>query len=175
MYINFNYLKKSNVSYQSLIALQAIHQNRIEKLNSFIVENFDVSPIENYITRLKNGDLRLNKNGKDFLDKVQIPGYHENDEKLADYLLEKYSEEKLIVCPKNKLLKLIAWFRSETSFSHREIYDMIVSYFDSEESQYNKRLDYLFFKPENAYSQPNLQGSRLYSWYEYNKDKFNFN
>lgn len=174
MYINFNYLKKLNISYESLITLQAIHQNRVENLNLFILDNFDVSSLEDYITRLKNGDLRLNKKGKDLLDKVQIPNYHENDEKLADYLLNKYNDEKLMICPKSKLLKLIAWFRAETSLTHKEIYNLIVSYFDSEESQYNKRLDYLFFKPVNAYSQPNLENSRLYSWYEYNKEKFNY-
>jgi len=167
-------LKKVELSVADIVALQAIHQNRTEDLNQYIVDNFTILHLSDYTQTLKNGEVRLNKKGKEILDKIQIPNYHENDEKLADYLLDKYKEEELVICPKNKLLKLIAWFRAETSFTHKEIYSLIVSYFETEESVYNKRLDYLFFKPENAYSQPNLQHSRLFTWYDSNKEKFNF-
>jgi hypothetical protein len=174
MYINFNYLNKIGLSVTDLAALQALHQNRVEDLNAYINSNFDLNSISEYTSTLKNGDYRLNKKGKELLDRIQIANYHENDEKLADFLLDKYKEEKLVICPKNKLLKLIAWFRAETSFTHKEIYSLIVNYFESEESIYNKRLDFLFWKPTTAYSVQKLSESRLYNWYESNNDKFDF-
>lgn len=175
MYINVNFLEKSGLSLIDVLYLQLVNQNRTEELQSYIDNLVPTESTSKYITRIKSGEARLNKEGKEFLTKLQIPNLHENDEKLADYLLNKYKEEELNVCSKPKLLKLIAWFRGETSLTHREIYQLIVSYFETEESKYNKRLDYLFWKPETAYSTQKITDSRLYNWYESNKEKFNFN
>jgi len=172
MYINVNFCEKNKLTLHDVLYLQLVYQNRSEDLQSFIDKITPSEEIKKYITSIKSGEVRLTKDGKSLLDKVQLADFHENDEKLADYLLEKYKEENLNICSKSKLLKLVSWFRSETSLTHKEIYKIIVTYFESEESKYNKRLDYLFWKPENPYSSPKLSDSRLYAWYESNIEKF---
>jgi len=71
------------------------------------------------------------------------------------------------------LVELIAWFCAEVGLTARELYNLILLYFDTDDSIYNKRLDYLFFRPVNAYAKKNLNESRLYLWYENNKNQIN--
>ena len=174
MYINVNFAEKNGLSPTDIIYLQVVNQNRTEDLQSYLNKMLPSIVAKRYTTTIKSGETRLNKEGKELLIKLQTPNYNENDDKLADFLIEKYKEENLNVCSRTKLLKLIAWFRAETSLTHKEIYKLIVSYFESEESKYNKRLDYLFWKPVNAYSVQKLSDSRLYNWYESNMEMFNF-
>lgn len=174
MYINIAYAEKNGLTPTDIIYLQLVNQNKSEDLQGYIDKMTPSNSVGKYLTKIKSGELRLTKDGKELLNNLQIVNFSENDEKLADYLMDKYKEENLNVCSKTKLLKLIAWFRGETSLTHREIYTLIVTYFESEESKYNKRLDYLFWKPETAYSIQKLSDSRLYNWYDVNRDKFNF-
>lgn len=170
MYINFEYLKSKELSYIDFICLQAISQNKIENLQELIEGIITDKIRDNYTITLKNGKYNLNDLGKDVLNNIEIVGYTENDGVLADYLIKKYKEKELILCSRPKLLKLITWFRGATKFTHKEIFYLIIEYFKTEESDYNKRLDYLFWKPENSYSKPNLTDSRLYTFYENNKE-----
>lgn len=170
MYINFEYIKSKDISHIELVCLQALDQNRIEDRQSIIDDIITDKIKDNYIQIQKNGKYKLNESGKEILNNSQIVRYTDNDGVLADYLIKKYKEKDLILCSRPKLLKLITWFRGETKFTHKEIFYLIVEYFKTEESDYNKRLDYLLFKPENSYSKPNLNDSRLYTFYDNNRE-----
>ena len=109
MYINFIYLKDKHIPMEDVVKLQLIHQSRVEDLKE-ITSYLSLSETfkSEYTTPLKNGELRLSQKGKDLLAAIQIPGLHDNDLKLADFLIAKYSSEDKIICSKNKAAKLIA-------------------------------------------------------------------
>ena len=167
MYINFAYLKNKGIPFEDILKLQILHQSKVEDLRD-IVSNITFSETfkDEYVTQLKNGELRLSQKGKDVLNTAQIANLTDNDLKIADFLIKKYSEEGKIICSRNKAAKLIAWFRSEVSLTHEELNRLIQHYLASQDGEYNKKLEYLFFKPENAYEKPNLNSSRLYLYFE---------
>ncbi|MBP8762300.1 MAG: hypothetical protein KBH21_00440 [Acetoanaerobium sp.] len=164
MYINFNLLKSKGIDPCLIVQLQFLKQSRIENVEY----NFDFTTIETlgFISNLKNGGKRLSKKGADFLELLQIPDADENHSALADFLIDKYkNDEDKILCSKNKLVGLIAWFCKEVNITAKELYKILLQYWETEGSKYNKRLDYLFFKPENMYSKKNINDSRLFIWW----------
>jgi len=167
MYINFQYLKEKLIPMEDVVKLQLLHQSRVEDLRE-MTEFLSLSETFKslYTTPLKSGELRLSQKGKDLLAAVQIPGLSDNDMKIADFLISLYSSEGKIICSKNKAAKLIAWFRAEANLTHEELSKLIQDYLNSPDGEYNKKLEYLFFKPENAYEKPNLGSSRLYLYLE---------
>lgn len=171
MYINFDLLESKGHTYGELLCLQYLKQLRSEKM----AHKFDERIIEivdgyGYVDRLKDGNPRLSKKGAELLDLIQTPNANENHVAMAEYLIEKYKEDSdKILCSKNKLVELIAWFCAETSMTARELYNTLLEYWKTDDSKFNKKLDYLFFKPEGAYSKRTLNSSRLYIWMENNK------
>lgn len=167
MYLNFKLINKHGLLPVDIVTLQFLKQLRAEKMD-YSMFDIHIVALEKlgYVDRLKDRSPRLSKNGVELLDLIQIPDATENHVELAKYLLEKYKDEDKILCSKNKLVGLIAWFCAETSLTARELYNLIEQYFTTEDSKFNKRLDYLFFRPENAYQKKSLNNSRLYIYYE---------
>jgi hypothetical protein len=170
MYINFKLLSEKNISPDLLITLQLLKQLRVEDLD---YSNFkiSISKLEElgYVDRLKDSSPRISKEGAKLLDIIQIPNVTENHVAMAEYLIDKYKEDPdKILCSKNKLIELISWFCSEANITARELYKILLEYWESDDSRFNKKLDYLFFKPENAYSKRNINDSRLFIWYQNN-------
>lgn len=167
MYLNFSLIQKNNLLPIDVVVLQFLKQLRSEPMD-YSLYDIHIVHLEKlgYVDRLKDRSPRLSKKGAEILDLIQIADATENHVALAQYLIEKYKAEDLILCSKNKLVSLIAWFCAETSLTARELYELILEYFTTEDSKYNKRLDYLFFKPENVYQKKNLNSSRLYIYYE---------
>lgn len=167
MYLNFKLINKHGLLPVDIVTLQFLKQLRVEKMDYSI---FDIHIIalekQGLVDRLKDRSPRLSKKGVELLELIQIPDATENHVELAKYLLEKYKEEDKILCSKNKLVELIAWFCAETSLTARELYNLIETYFTTEDSKFNKRLDYLFFKPESAYQKKTLNNSRLHTYLE---------
>lgn len=170
MYINFNFIKEKHLEYIDVITLQFIKQLRVEEL--------DVSPFEihilaleklGYVDRLKDRSPRLSKKGNEVLELLQIPNVSEKHVSMAEYLIEKYKEDQdKILCSKNKLVELVSWFCAEANLTARELYELLLRYWESDDSAYNKKLDYLFWKPVNMYAKRNINESRLYIWYQNN-------
>lgn len=172
MYINFEYLKKKDLTFEDVVKLQLIRQNRTEKLDDLIKEtDFSETFKEKYILERTNGKFTLTLEGRTVLDELQMPYILDNDVVLAKYLLQRYKEEGKILCSKAKITQLISWFRVETNLTHEELSKLIQSYLNSPEGQYNRKLDYLFFKPDTPYQKYHLGNSRLYEYFESIKDK----
>ena len=168
MYLNFKLINKHGLLPVDIVTLQFLKQLRSEKMECSRNDPHIIKlGKQGMVDRLKGGDPRLSKKGRELLELIQIPDATENHVELAKYLIEKYKEEDKILCSKNKLVELIAWFCAETSLTARELYNLIENYFTTEDSKFNKRLDYLFFKPENAYQKKkNLNNSRLHIYLE---------
>ncbi len=167
MYLNFKLINKHGLLPVDIVTLQFLKQLRVEKMDYSMYEiHIFALEKQGYVDRLKDRSPRLSKKGAELLELIQIPDATENHVELAKYLHEKYKEEDKILCSKNKLVELIAWFCAETSLTARELYNLIENYFTTEDSKFNKRLDYLFFKPEHAYQKKSLNNSRLHIYLE---------
>ena len=167
MYLNFKLINKHGLLPVDIVTLQFLKQLRAEKMDHSMYDiHIYALEKQGLVDRLKDRSPRLSKKGVELLELIQIPDATENHVELAKYLTEKYKEEDKILCSKNKLIELIAWFCAETSLTARELYNLIENYFTTEDSKFNKRLDYLFFKPENAYQKKSLNNSRLYIYLE---------
>ena len=167
MYINFKLVSKYNLLPVDIVVLQFLKQLRVERMD-YSMYDIHIIALEKqgFVDRLKDRSPRLSKKGSNILELIQIPDATENHVELAKYLLEKYKEEDKILCSKNKLIELISWFCAETSLTAEELYNLIEQYFSTDDSKFNKRLDYLFFKPENMYQKKTINSSRLYIYLE---------
>ena len=167
MYINFKLVSKYNLLPVDIVVLQFLKQLRVERMD-YSMSDIHIIALEKqgFVDRLKDRSPRLSKKGSNILELIQIPDATENHVELAKYLLEKYKEEDKILCSKNKLIELISWFCAETSLTAEELYNLIEQYFSTDDSKFNKRLDYLFFKPENMYQKKTINSSRLYIYLE---------
>lgn len=167
MYINFKLASKYSLLPVDIVVLQFLKQLRFEKMD-YSMYDIHIIALEKqgFVDRLKDRSPRLSKKGSNILELIQIPDATENHVELAKYLLEKYKEEDKILCSKNKLIELISWFCAETSLTADELYNLIEQYFSTDDSKFNKRLDYLFFKPENMYQKKTINSSRLYIYLE---------
>lgn len=177
--INFKFIIENNINPIDIIFLQACHQNTghlDSYISSFIGKGLNVPTSLLHITKGKS--IRLNKEGRDFLRKIFSPeGQTSSDEVISDYLISVYkkSEDEKILCSKAKLTKLIAWLRGILGIDSKSLLKIIEIYLtDEEASKYNKRLDYLIYKPTSAYggamSLSNGE-SRIYDYYLQNRDK----
>ena len=168
MYLNFKYLETKDISPTDAIYLIACAQNRVEDLREYMDSWFGGYNVSAYTEQLKNGKYVLTQAGKKLVDLMQIPDITDNDVILYDWLTAEVSPREWEIGSKKKILGLIAWFRSEANLTSPQLYELLEQYLAAEDSKYNKKLEYLFFKPVNAYSKRNLNDSRLFTWYENN-------
>lgn len=178
MYINYKLGLKRGLSLEEINLLQLIHQHKVD--NS--IEVLKLVPREVYkelnkrkllhFIKPKNkrqepiDTVRLSKKGSNLLRDLQIYKAVEEDFLLYDYLLKVFKVLDKDVEPKNKVVKLIAFFRLESGLTHREIYDLVKKFvMDEENMKYTHRMSYMIFKGENVFQKPTLEQSRLYSYY----------
>ena len=167
--------------------LQILHQNKAEDMSENLALLMDDENIQrlyafNLIEMIKGTKkmnefqkLRLSKKGSKFLDDFQSYKAVENDFKLFNTLKEIYIKKNKEIGSEKRTVDLIAWFRLETSMTHREIWFLIKEYvLDDEKMEYSHVLQYVFWKKENNFqTKPNLSSSKLWTYYEGKKDYFN--
>ena len=167
--------------------LQILHQNKAEDMSENLALLMDDENIQrlyafNLIEMIKGTKkmnefqkLRLTKKGKKWLTDFQTYRVVGNDYKLFETLKEIYLRESKDIGSEKKTLELIAWFRLETTFTHREIWFLAKDYvLDAEKMKYSHVLQYVFWKKENNFqTKPNLSSSKLWTYYEGKKDYFN--
>jgi len=118
--------------------------------------------------------LRLSKKGKKWLTDFQTYRVVDNDYKLFETLKEIYLSESKDIGSEKKTLELIAWFRLETTFTHRQIW-LIAKKFVQDENrmEYSQILQYVFWRSSNHFqTHPKLEDSKMYIYYEKYKDFF---
>lgn len=118
--------------------------------------------------------LRLSKKGSKWLKDFQTYEVVENDIKVFESLKSIYLELEKDIGSEKKTKELIAWFRNETGFNHRQIW-LIAKKFvnDEDRMEYSKVLEYAFWKSTNHFQvRPKLEDSKMYSYYEKYKDWF---
>ena len=185
-YFNFKLAETREIAPIDVFILQLIHQNRTEDTSEAINLVLDDDSIKRlYALELihmikgtkKMNDLqklRLTKKGKKWYEELQTYQTVENDFKLFETLKKIYLKEDKEIGSEKKCINLIAWFRVETGFTHREIW-LIAKHFVSDETRmkYSNVLEYAFYKGDSVFSvKPKLEDSKMFNFYEKNKKWF---
>jgi len=186
-YFNTKLAKSRELHPIDIYILQLIHQNKSDDMSEDLVLTMDDDSMKRLnafelMDMIKGSKkmndfqkLRLTKKGKKWLTDFQTYSIVENDIKLFDTLKEIYIDEAKEIGSEKKTKELIAWFRNETGFTHREIWFLAKDYvLDAEKMKYSHVLQYVFWKKENNFqTKPNLSSSKLWLFYEGKKDYFN--
>ncbi len=177
MILNFNLIIEMGLTPDDIVFLQACHQNTGD-LDTYIRSSgprcsHRITP--DLLTKTKAGSIRLSKEGRALVKKLHSPALSENDGLISDYLLAVYKQDgDKILCSKPKLTSLVAWLRTMLGMTHKQFLKLIELYFeDQEASRFNKRVDYLIYKPLSNYNGAiSLKNgeSRLYEYYITNKE-----
>jgi len=186
-YFNTKLAKSRELHPIDIYILQLIHQNKSDDMSEDLILIMDDDSLKRLnafelMDMIKGSKkmndfqkLRLTKKGKKWLTDFQTYSIVENDIKLFDTLKEIYIDEAKEIGSEKKTKELIAWFRNETGFTHREIWFLAKDYvLDAEKMKYSHVLQYVFWKKENNFqTKPNLSSSKLWLFYEGKKDYFN--
>ena len=183
-YINFNQFRKLKLTEEFVFFLLAVKSEDKEYIENF--NDKQKSLEEGYIKQIKSGDYRLDKKGKEVLNKLsKSDKISEETEKLAEWIANYYKNKKGgIVRNKKELQRRISWFSDQTSIRGNALAILISCYindsFDESlglsmqefKEQNNGRMT-LSFIPENVFWKPlnhfqknyNLDESSLYNYY----------
>lgn len=187
MYVNFEIAKKRGLSPTDVINLQLISQNKTEKLEDLITDNIPLSVLNwyqelEYITLVKAKNksetiqkrVRLTSKGSTLLEDLQIPEVNEDDLQLYDWLESIYNKEQKEIGNRKKTKILISLFRANSGIDRNKLAFLCKSFLnDGTQFLYSQRLEYLFFKPANAFSVKfDLEQSKLYQYYIKRKEDF---
>jgi len=189
MYINFELAKKRGLSPNDVINLQLISQNKTEKLVDVISEYISLTVLTEYqdkelITLInpKNkrdsiqNRVRLSSKGHDLLEDLQVPEINEDDLMLYNWLEATYKKEGKELGNRKKTKLYIALFRSQSGIDRNKLALLCKAFMnDSSQFEWSKRLEFLFFKPANAFSVKfDIEQSRLYMYYLKHKETFDY-
>ena len=181
MYINTNYIKKIDLTFAQAFALQVLFQNTSGKEEETLKELG--KPILNslysvgYVKLVKKGDsayhkARLSDKGKTVYRKMTQYVVDETDEVIYEFLSNAFKQLEKKQGSKNKVLKMISFFRIESGLSHGNLYKLCKAYInDEDQMEYSHLLENIFFKGSNVYEKPNLGNSRLWNYYNNNIKK----
>lgn len=187
-YINFPLLKKSDISYEDYLMLVCIRQMRTEPLQEYLndickgkenkLKEFESKGLVEFIKKdAKKGLMfcvRTSKKANEFLDNLSIAEVTEADIILWDWLVKKYKRESLEIGNAKRGKRYVAQFRSESGISGNHLVLLCKTFInDSTQMEWSKRLEFLFFKPPNAFATRfDIEESKLYKYYLYHQTMF---
>lgn len=187
MYINFKLLSSREVSPLELMLLIACRQNQSGESAQVIKEYYHETPgLESmeqrgYIEYIKGkkgqepwDKIRLSKRGKDFLEDIETPEVTADDLKVYEWLEAIYKNSERIIGNRKKTKMYIACFRAQSSIEKNRLAYLCQCFInDSDNMEYNLKLEFMFFKPDNVYSTRfDLEQSRLYKYYLKHQEYF---
>ena len=186
MYINFDLVKKKELTLTDVVNLQLISQNKNESLEEIITESISLGTLDSYqdrglvvLIKAKNkrdsiqNRIRLSSKGHDLLEDLQVPEINEDDLKLYNWLEATYKKEGKELGNRKKTKLYVSLFRANSGIDRNKLALLCKTFMnDSSQFEWSKRLEYLFFKPSNSFSvRFDLEQSRLYQYYiKYQED-----
>jgi len=185
-YFNTELAKSRQLHPGDVYILQIIHQNKSNDMSEDLVLLMDDDILKrlhafglmemikgtNKMTEFQK--LRLSKKGKKYLSDFQTYNIVENDIKLFDTLKQIYIDADKEVGSEKKTKELIAWFRNETNFNHKQMW-LIAKKFVQDETRmsYSKMLEKAFWSSTNHFqTQPKLEDSKMWTYYEKHREWF---
>lgn len=185
-YFNTELAKSRELHPLDVFILQIIHQNKSNDMSEDLVLLMDEENIQrlyafDLIHMIKGTKkmtdfqkLRLSKKGSKWLKDFQTYDVVENDIKLFTALKEVYLNAEKEIGSEKKTKELIAWFRNETGWNHKQIWIVAKAFVrDEHRMEFSKVLEYAFWKSTNHFQVvPKLEDSKMYSYYEKFKPTF---
>jgi len=161
------YAAKKDVSEQIAVLLD---DSELE----YLLENKFVKYIKGTKKQNELQKLRLNKKGTEFLNNLDEPEVEKQDLKIFNWLSEIYKKKEKQIGNGKRTKKLIASFREKSEIEKNSLAFLCNEFINDEnEQEYSHKLEYVFFKPNNAFQVKFvLESSRLYQYYMNKKAYF---
>lgn len=180
MYINIDFLNKSNLCWNDVLYLILVKQKEENHLNDETV----ITNLLNlgYIKKIKrknkteseNSLLRLDKKGKEFLDKLEESPVLEEHKIVAEWLCKTYLGLGKKIGNKAQLIRNIRDFSNATDISKNRLVQLCTTFVNDEsQMEYSFYLEYVFWKAPNAFATRfSLENSRLWGYYQDKREYF---
>ena len=171
MYINYKYLKESDLGWMDVLVLQLVKQGDGVLLDK---EQYELLLDEGYLTLIKGKKneteaqkLRLSDKGKDFLNELEEAESTEEDKIVLEWLCDIYKKLGKEIGSKKKTLSYIKDFRVKSGIDKNRLINLCSTFVgDDNQMEYSNILQNVFFKPTNVYNTRfNLEDSRLWKYY----------
>jgi len=171
-YINTKFLSSSGFTWDDAYTLLLIKQGQAEELEKEWTEKLlEVGLIK--LIKPKNkaeselSRLRLDKKGREFLEKLSEAEIEEEDNRVLIWLSDLYKSLGKEIGSKNKTLYYLKEFRVKSGIDKNKLVNLItVLTNDENQMEWSKVLQYLIFKPQNVYNTKfNLDESKLWNYY----------
>lgn len=163
MYINFEQLAESGMSFPDLMNLLAIRQK-----DDLVIQSIEKKDINKYIAlefveHLKSGMYRLTKKGASFLNVIETPGISEAINETLYALKDLYEAQGKEIGLVKEAEYRLCWFMNNTNFKHNVICNAVKRYLASS-GEYTLSLCNLIWKPPSiAFSvHMSLRSSKLF-------------
>jgi len=173
MFVNFSRLDKflKEFKIEDLFFILAVKQQDQENIEEYYNLNSNQRLLESsYLKQIKNGELRLDKKGTEFLrDLGKSDKISDDTEKLCSWLVELYKDrEDGIVKNKQEIRRRAQWYSDETGIFQNRLAVLLQCFMQDcytkesgltiqEFKEQNPRmcmnnmLDNLFYKPESMF------------------------
>ena len=184
MYINFDLVKKKELTLTDVVNLQLISQNKNESLEEIITESISLGTLDSYqdrglvvLIKAKNkrdsiqNRIRLSSKGHDLLEDLQVPEINEDDLRIFEWVKNIYVKEGKEIGNEKRTKMYVAQFSKESGITQNSLAFLIKTFLsDEKEFTYSQRMQYLFFKGESLFSTKfDIHSSRLFQYYLKNK------
>jgi hypothetical protein len=153
MYFNF---KITGLSVDEIWLLQLARQNSNKENRDIIqpyLEGKDLSSLEKYIQKTKEGHFILSKVGREIYEKATTSYIVEDvDVKLTDWLVKHYQSNDRLGGNKKKMSYYIAAIREELNLSPTQLFVLIQTYVNDDKAfTYSRKAENLLFNPGNVF------------------------
>ncbi len=173
MYFNF---KITGLSVDEIFLLQLARQNSNKENRDIIqpyLESKDLSNLDKYIHKSKEGHFILSKAGREIYEKATTSYIVEEvDIKLTNWLVKHYQDNDRLGGNKKKMAYYLAAIREEVNLSPTELFILINTYVNDEKAfTYSKKAENLLFSPGNVFrTKFSPDESPLCQYYEQHED-----
>jgi hypothetical protein len=186
-YINFEILENKQITPLEYLILQCCKQMKTEDVSKQLIELCsDEEPIINleqrdFVQFVKGKakdnffqKARLSAKGTELMDLIETPFIIPEDVVVWDWLARHYEKEGKEVGNAKKGKIWLASFRANSGIAKNHLVTLCLAFTkDEAQMEYSKRLDYVFFKPDNLFTTRfELDSSKLWRYYLKRKEYF---
>jgi len=190
-YINFEILQDKSVTLPEYLILQCCKQMKTEDVSTHLA-NIDCenNSVEDTLLILEDKGFvqfikgkskdnffqkaRLSAKGTELMDLIETPFIIPEDVVVWDWLSRHYEKEGKEVGNTKKGKIWLASFRANSGIAKNHLVTLCLAFTkDEAQMEYSKRLDYVFFKPDNVFTTRfELDSSKLWRYYLKRKEHF---
>lgn len=154
--MNFNFNISKELSIDDIWLLQITRQNSNkesrEKTQPYL-ESKDLTHLDKYIQKTKEGHYILTKEGREVYDKVTTTySVEEVDTKITEWLISQYTSVDKLGGNKKKMAYYLSAIRTEVGLSPKELYVLLQHFINDEKAfLYSQKAEKLLFNPGNVF------------------------